>query len=60
VSDAELDALAQSTAEELRHCVDQFEDGWGFNIAMAKDCLFRVFRTCSGDPPPSGKKETQL
>jgi hypothetical protein len=26
---------------ELRHCIDQFDDGWGFNIAMATDHLQR-------------------
>lgn len=39
-----LAELAQSTAEELRHCVDNFgDDGWGFNVAMAQDCLLRAF-----------------
>lgn len=55
---SDLDSLAQSTAEELRHCIDQFEDGWGFNLAMAKDCLLRAFRSALsyGMPAPEKRK----
>lgn len=41
--------LAQETAEELRHCIDSFEDGWGFNIAMAQDALVRAFNRYGAD-----------
>lgn len=34
---------AEELALELRHCVENFEDGWGLNVAIATDCIERAF-----------------